>query len=62
MGQVFISPVTEVQINAREDKRRKLDQDLITAYVLEQLQASENRALDQDLINAYVLEQLTKEE
>lgn len=61
MGQIFYAPVREVQIKAREDKQRTLDQDLIAAYLLEQLQAAENRALDQDLINAYLLEQLNKE-
>lgn len=62
MGQVFIGPVTEVQIKARDDKQRTLDQDLIIAYLLAELQAANERTLDQDLINAFVLEQLSKED
>ena len=61
MSQVFIGPVTEVQIKAREDKQRSNEQDLIISYLLEQLQAAEERTVEQDLINAYLLEQLTEE-
>ena len=60
MGQVFIGPVTEVQIKNREDKQRGLEQDLIVAYLLEQLQAADERANEQDLINAYLLEQISE--
>lgn len=61
MSQIFIGPVTEVQIKAREDKQRTNEQDLINAYLLEQSQAAQARAVEQDLINAYFLESLTEE-
>lgn len=55
MGQVFIGPVTEVQIKNREDKQRAreaeeraLEQDLIIAFLLEQIAAKEVVANDAD--------------
>lgn len=62
MGKFFSKPITPAQVKAREDKTRAKEQDLIAAYLLEQLQGTADRQAEQDLINAYLLEQVTKED
>ena len=62
MGKFFSKPITPAQVKAREDKARANDQDLITAYLLEQLQDTADRQAEQDLINAYLIEKVLEED
>lgn len=60
MGKFFSKPITPAQVKAREDKARSTEQDLIAAYLLEQIQSAAERGTEQDLINAYLLEKVTE--
>lgn len=62
MGKFFSKPITPAQVKAREDKTRAKEQDLIAAYLLEQLQNTADRQAEQDLINAYLIEKVLEED